>query len=349
MMTLLVALVVLGRGAAAVAESRVANASDLDAYFSLAASIWSPKSAAGKCLEQQRREGFAKKGSGSNFKTVGVEGVGHHWLEALPRDLCGGGGKLRRCGGQASFSACGGCCKVSTKGGRVEYGKAPQRARRGHAWRCFEGDSPNYPKLDKARHHVVLVRDVTSTLESILRRFWIFDERPGGQVDTLAREEAMLRKGMGALEARLPLDCRRTLYLSFDLARRFPDAHAAALAAFLGASPSHAGLRKFLGARGAGAPRPAAAAAEAVDCVKRNAKLLPRLRSYVAWLRDRTSNDTLRDSGCAESMAPVVAACGAGSDGDCVAAFRARFDKCAAGLRRRYSTAAATTGLTTCL
>ena len=76
-------------------------------------------------------------------------------------------------------------------------------------------------------------------------------------------------------------------------------------------------------------------------------------RSYVAWLRDRTSNltkaDTLRDSGCAESMAPVVAACGAGSDGDCVAAFRARFDKCAAGLRRRYSTAAATTGLTTCL
>ena len=169
-MTLLVALLVLGRGAAAAAESRAGNASDLDAYFSLAASIWSPQSAAGKCLEQQRREGFAKKGSGSNFKTVGVEGVGHHWLEALPRDLCGGGGRLRRCGGQASFSACGGCCKVSTKGGRVEYGKAPQRARRGHAWRCFEGDSPNYPKLDKGRHHVVLVRDVTSTLESILRR-----------------------------------------------------------------------------------------------------------------------------------------------------------------------------------
>ena len=60
-------------------------------YFDVASSLWPPTTAAGRCLAQQRKYGFHPKPKGSNFKTLGTEGVGHHWLEGLPRRLCGGG------------------------------------------------------------------------------------------------------------------------------------------------------------------------------------------------------------------------------------------------------------------
>ncbi|KAH8097346.1 hypothetical protein JL720_235 [Aureococcus anophagefferens] len=228
-------------------------------YFAVARTIWPATTSAGRCLRVQEAEGWAAKGASSSFKTAGVEGVGHHWLEGLDRSLCGG----KRCGGQQSFSACGGCCKVSTTKDAVAYAKAPQRARRGHAWRCFSSDKPNYPKRSKSRHHVVLVRDVLATHESILRRFWKWDARPGGGVDTLAREETALGKAMAKLEGHA-FDCRRTLCLSFDHARRHPAAHAAAMARFLGV-PSASKLRAFFAKTAA----PANGTAR-IDCVARN-------------------------------------------------------------------------------
>ena len=191
--------------AAAACASGSGDDAALADYFSIARTIWPPTTSAGRCLRVQEAEGWAAKGASSSFKTAGVEGVGHHWLEGLDRSLCGG----KRCGGQQSFSACGGCCKVSTTKDAVAYAKAPQRARRGHAWRCFSSDHPNYPKLSKTRHHVVLVRDVLATHESILRRFWKWDARPGGGVDTLAREETALGKAMAKLEGLLHLRRKR--------------------------------------------------------------------------------------------------------------------------------------------
>ena len=47
-------------------------------YFEAAATLWPPASTAGRCLAQQRNYGWRPKPHGSNFKTLGTEGVGHH-------------------------------------------------------------------------------------------------------------------------------------------------------------------------------------------------------------------------------------------------------------------------------
>ena len=73
-----------------------ARPEDATAYFDAASRLWPPTSTAGRCLAAQRKYGWRPKPHGSNFKTLGTEGVGHHWLESLPRRLCGGGGKLKR-------------------------------------------------------------------------------------------------------------------------------------------------------------------------------------------------------------------------------------------------------------
>ena len=327
--------------AAAACASSGGDDAALADYFAVARTIWPPTRSAGRCLRVQEAEGWAAKGASSSFKTAGVEGVGHHWLEGLDRSLCGG----KRCGGQQSFSACGGCCKVSTTKDAVVYAKAPQRARRGHAWRCFTSDKPNYPKLSKTRHHVVLVRDVLATHESILRRFWKWDARPGGGVDTLAREETALGKAMAKLEGHA-FDCRRTLYLSFDHARRHPAAHAAAMARFLGV-PSASKLRAFF----AKTATPANGTVS-IDCVARNKALLPRLGAYLAWLRATTANFTkpagLPDPGCARGLGRVADACASGDARRCAARWRERFAGCAAALARRYPTVAAVPPLTSC-
>ena len=46
-------------------------------YFDAAETLWPPTTAAGRCLAQQRKYGFHPKPKGSNFKTLGTEGVGH--------------------------------------------------------------------------------------------------------------------------------------------------------------------------------------------------------------------------------------------------------------------------------
>ena len=79
----------------ALAATTAARPENATAYFAAANALWPPASAAGRCLATQRREGWTTKPRGSNFKTLGTEGVGHHWLEGLPRRYCGGGGKLK--------------------------------------------------------------------------------------------------------------------------------------------------------------------------------------------------------------------------------------------------------------
>ena len=85
-------------------------------------------------------------------------------------------------------------------------------------------------QVDRSRWHVVLVRDAVATQESILRRFWKFRDLDGGRVDTLHREETFYAKAVARLEKAIKnLDCRRTFFLSYDLAARHPQAHASPL------------------------------------------------------------------------------------------------------------------------
>ena len=141
-------------------------------------------------------------------------------------------------------------------------------------------------------------------------------------------------------------DCRRTLYLSFDHARRHPAAHAAAMARFLG-GPSASKLRAFF----AKTATPANGTVS-IDCVARNKALLPRLGAYLAWLRATTANFTkpagLPDPGCARGLGRVADACAGGDARRCAARWRERFAGCAAALARRYPTVAAVPPLTSC-
>mmetsp|Transcript_16211 Transcript_16211/g.45949 ORF Transcript_16211/g.45949 Transcript_16211/m.45949 type:complete len:315 (-) Transcript_16211:73-1017(-) len=294
------------------AAARPENATE---YFDVASRLWPPASTAGRCLAAQRQHGWRPKPKGSNFKTLGTEGVGHHWLEGLPRRLCGGGGKLKRCGGQFSFSSCGGCCSESRVGAKVVYVKARSRARRGSAWRCFSNDAPKYPVVDKGRWHVVLVRDAVATQESILRRFWKFRDMDGGRVDTLHREEAFYAKAVARLEKAIKgLDCRRTFFLSYDLAARHPRAHAVAFAQFLGVAK----VGFFRGSDNA-----------TTDCLTRVKPWLARLRAYAA------SDGRPADGG----FDGVARACARGSsDRSCAAAWRRRAEACAAALGRKHPT-----------
>ena len=62
----------------AVITAAAARPEDATAYFDAAETLWPPTTAAGRCLAQQRKYGFHPKPKGSNFKTLGTEGVGHH-------------------------------------------------------------------------------------------------------------------------------------------------------------------------------------------------------------------------------------------------------------------------------
>jgi len=305
----------------------------LDAYFDIAERIWTDSdSTAAKCLAIQRRQGWLPVAHGSRyaslFNSVGSEGAGHHWLASLELEACG---KRRRCGGLSSFSKGGDSCDRKDAGkGKVKFKK-----RRGvdYAWRCFAGDTPNYPRLETAVHHVVLVRDAVASFESVLRRFWIWNR--GGDVDSLAREENMLATALDRLEARVKkLDCQRTLFFDYEVARSAPRAHAAALAVFLGLPPSHAAIHEWFDTS---ASETGNASVEDADCFGRVAPWLPRLRAYAAWL---DAGGEAPEEGCAEAVAPFVRACvNASDDGrGCAAAWRDRQVRCGALLRARHTT-----------
>ena len=62
----------------AVIAAAAARPEDATAYFDAASRLWPPTSTAGRCLAAQRQHGWRPKPHGSNFKTLGTEGVGHH-------------------------------------------------------------------------------------------------------------------------------------------------------------------------------------------------------------------------------------------------------------------------------
>ena len=62
----------------AVVTAATARPENATAYFDAASRLWPPTSTAGRCLAQQRKYGWRPKPHGSNFKTLGTEGVGHH-------------------------------------------------------------------------------------------------------------------------------------------------------------------------------------------------------------------------------------------------------------------------------
>ena len=146
-----------------------------------------------------------------------------------------------------------------------------------------------------------------------MRRFWKFRDLEG-VVDTLHREETFYAKAVARLEKSIKgLDCRRTFFLSYDLAARYPQAHAAAFAQFLG-------VEKVGFFRGANAT---------TDCLARVKPWLARLRAYAA------SYARPSDGG----FDGVARACARGSsDRSCAAAWRRRAEHGAAALGRKHPT-----------
>ena len=136
----------------------------------------------------------------------------------------------------------------------------------------------------------------------------------GGRVDTLHREETFYAKAVARLEKAIKgLDCRRTFFLSYDLAARHPQAHAAAFARFLGVAK----VGFFRGGD------------NATDCLARVKPWLARLRAYAA------SDARPADGG----FAGVARACARGSsDRSCAAAWRTRAEHGAAALGRKHPT-----------
>ena len=203
-------------------------------YLDLSEAYWGRNGGRpSECLAHARRMGLLPmpppNRTAANFMTVGLEGAGHHLLEQLDRSLCGDDGKV--CGHAWSFSYCGTC-----------------RDKPSIAWRRVASAKPYFPKLPAARdahRYVVIVRSPVEAFISALRRFWRPSVAPH---DTLTRELSVFESSMRAMNdavSQLPCD-GSTLFLAYELLTRFPEAHRAPLAAFLGVKPSDARLTHFL-------------------------------------------------------------------------------------------------------
>jgi len=132
-------------------------------------------------------------------------------------------------------------------------------------------------------------------------------------VDTLHREEMMYAKAVARLEKAIKgLDCRRTFFLSYDLAARYPQAHSIAFAQFLGVDK--VGFFR--------------SGDNTTDCLARVKPWLARLRAYAA------SDARPADGG----FAGVARACTDGDDRSCAAAWRRRAEHGAAALGRKHPT-----------
>jgi len=80
----------------------------------------------------------------AQFKTIGLEGVGHHLIESLPLEVTG----VARAGGQRSFPSL-----------------------RTWAEGSFDGD-PSKDEFLRDKKFLVLVRDPVDSWSSALARFW---------------------------------------------------------------------------------------------------------------------------------------------------------------------------------
>ena len=191
--------------------------------------LWARAGSTRRCLEAQARQPPRSLPLGP-FWTIGVEGSGHHLIEAMHPILCNGRGfrngstvavrGLKRCGGQSSFPS-------------------------GSAWRQRAIISPDSKQKSCASllaggadsKFIFVLRDPVDATISTLGRFWNHKEMRSN--DTLIKELAAARMGWRHVaECLRALPCERSLILSYELLGLFPHAHAARLAAFLGTPPT---------------------------------------------------------------------------------------------------------------
>lgn len=272
------------------------NMSGVGRYFALAEWYFGQKATTtNKFLVSQRKHGWVawddndpgkvKKLSSHTglFFTIGVEGVGHHVLMSLPRGVCG------HCGGKQSFSRCGSCCT----------NQRSQNVNR--IWRCNKDSVPDFPSnmVLQKEHNIILVRDPTSSMESILRRFWLFGTRNPSQsrrefndADTLVREEDVFLQSLVVVATLVKgLNRDRTLFIPFELLATYPHSVGAALSNFLQlSSQNRIELDEALFEIAASDPVEDPGAPHLIDCVGRNIEILPTLREYFSWLSRNESN-----------------------------------------------------------
>ena len=175
-----------------------------------------------RCLEAQARQPPRSLPPGP-FWTIGVEGAGHHMIEAMDHSLCKGRNNRsttpRHCGGQESFP-----CGVKW---RRSATISPSSQQKTCASLLRGGENTKF---------IFLVRDPVDATVSTLGRFWNHNKMHN---DTLMGELTAARLGWRhVVECIRELPCERSLFLSYELLALFPQAHTTRLAAFLGTSPT---------------------------------------------------------------------------------------------------------------
>lgn len=156
-----------------------------------------------RCIEAQARQPPHSLPPGP-FWTIGVEGAGHHMVEAMHPSLCNGHGfsngsknNPNKCGGQMSFPS-------------------------GRAWRLSAAISPSSQEKScasllaagsaGARKYIFLLRDPVDATISTLGRFWNHKKQRN---DTLMAELAAARMGWRhVVECLRALPCERSLIMS---------------------------------------------------------------------------------------------------------------------------------------
>ena len=230
----------------------VVENTSVDDYFRLAAAYWGSGSRAATCLNEVRQHGWSVEAKGA-FVSLGLEGSGHHLVEQLSPSLCGHQHNRQYgygCGGQYSYPFCGTCRWQSSIAWRINVTATvynPDLASLAHTRRPYSSPTafPSFVgmKLKPPGKFVVLVRDPVDTLSSALRRYW----NATYEADTLDRELTVFDESLHELSAQVDaLPCSRTFFLAYELLTRFPQEHAAALAAFLSVPATDALLQRFV-------------------------------------------------------------------------------------------------------
>jgi len=159
-----------------------------------------------RCLEAQARQPpHSLMRALGPFWTLGVEGAGHHMIEAMHPSLCNGRGFKDGSNGTKSPKYCGGQMSFPT----------------GSAWRRSATISPTSRQKSCASlaaaagadgKFIFLLRDPVDATVSTLGRFWKHTE--GGN-DTLTAELTAARLGWRhVVECLRELPCERSLILS---------------------------------------------------------------------------------------------------------------------------------------
>ena len=163
----------------------------------------------GPALECIRRQQFDHWGALNLFETIGLEGVGHHVVESLPKDIAGTR-KGKKPGGQDSFPYKRAWAKIQVNGD----GEPLQKIL-----------NANFAKF------LILVRDPVDSWSSALRRYWHLEKWP---LDVELNQLNQSIFDVHDVVSKIP--CHQKFYIPFEYLVREP-ASLNAVAAFLGVDP----------------------------------------------------------------------------------------------------------------